>query len=149
MINKKINTKLILSGCLIVNDKRELLLLFRKDHKHYETPGGKINFEDCFNSENPTISDLAKTAERELHEELGDNIKVNTLKYFDKVEFNIPDGRSAIAHKFLTKIISGKPKITEPEIFTKFDYLPLDSLEKYPISPDLKLLLPKLKKIKL
>ena len=138
--------KIILSGCLIVNEKSEILLLYRKDHKHYETPGGKIISEECSNPENPSIEDLAKTAERELYEELGDNIKVEELKYFGKVEFKIPVGRIAIANKFLTSIESGKPRINEPKIFSKLEYLPIKNLEHYPISPDLKLLLPKLKK---
>ena len=149
MAHIKLDGKIILAGCLVISDKRELLLLFRKDHGHYETPGGKMDLQECSNPESPSISDLAKTAKRELHEELGDDIQVSDLEYFGCVEFKIPDGRLAIAHKFLTKIISGRPKINEPEIFTKFDYLPLDRLEVHPISPDLKLLLNKLKDIKL
>ncbi len=138
--------KLVLSGCLIINDKKEVLLLYRKDHKHYETPGGKVNLEECSNPNKPTLGDLKKAAERELYEELGENIKIEKLTYFDKVEFKIPDGRLAIANKFITRIKSGTPIVNEPNIFEKFDYLPIMQLEKYPLSPDLKLLLPKLKK---
>jgi len=36
------NKILILSGCLVINDKKEVLLLHRKDHNHYETPGEKL-----------------------------------------------------------------------------------------------------------
>jgi len=141
----KLNGRLILSGCLVINENKEILLLFKKDHKHYETPGGKVYLEECSNPENPTIADLAKTAEREVYEELGDEIKVSKLKYFGSVEFIILDGRLAIVHKFVAKIISGTPKLNEPHIFTKFDYLPINKIENYNISPDLKLLLPKLK----
>ena len=42
MTHLKINGVLILSGCLVVNENKELLLLYRKDHNHYETPGGKV-----------------------------------------------------------------------------------------------------------
>jgi len=136
---------LLLSGCLIVNDKKELLLLFRKDHKYYETPGGKVKSEECLDFNKPTINELAKTAERELFEELGNNIKIEPLKYFGNINFTIPDGRKAIANKFLTKIISGKPIINEPETFSKLDYLPIQNLEDYPISPDLKLFLKNIK----
>lgn len=145
MKNIKHNNKIILSACLVINEKKEILLLFRKDHKHYETPGGKVHLEECSNPRNPTIDDLAKTAERELYEELGDDIKVDKLKYLGKVEFTTPDGRLAIANKFLTRILYGKPRINEPEQFSKLDYLPIEKLEKYSISPDLKLFLPKLK----
>ena len=136
---------LILSGCLIVNDKKELLLLYRKDHKHYETPGGKVKAEECSNPNEPTLNDLARAAERELYEELGANIKIQKLSYFGNIKFTIPDGRLAIANKFVTKILSGTPKINEPELFERFDYLPISQLENYNLSPDLKLLLPQLK----
>lgn len=137
--------KIILSGCFIVNDKKEVLLLYRDDHKHYETPGGKVRLRECSNPENPTIEDLAKTAQREVYEELGDNIKLAELSYFGKVEFMIPDGRKSIANKFLTRIVSGKPRLNEPDKFSKMDYLPVDKLEEYPISPDLQLFLEELK----
>lgn len=139
--------RIILSGCLIVNDKKELLLLYRKDHKHYETPGGKVDEKECNNPQNPSLEELAKTAEREVYEELGNGIKIKELSYFGKVEFTIPDGRIAIANKFITRIVSGTPRINEPQTFSKLDYLPIQTLEVYPISPDLRLFLPKLKKI--
>ena len=31
-----------LSGCAIVNEQEELLLLWKKKHQHYEFPGGKV-----------------------------------------------------------------------------------------------------------
>ncbi len=142
-----VNERLILSGCLVLNDKKEILLLFREDHCHYETPGGKVRLSECKNPENPSVDDLSKAAERELYEELGNHINVEKLKYFDKAEFTIPDGRLAVANKFLTRIISGTPKINEPERFSKLEWLPLTTLEKYPISPDLRILLPMLKEL--
>ena len=137
--------RILLSGCLVINNKKEILLLYRTKHKHYETPGGKVDLEECSNKINPSKNDLAKTAERELYEELGKNIKIEKLKYFCKIKFTIPDGRKAVAYKFITKIVSGKPILNEPDIFSRFDYLPIENLEKYPISPDLKLILLKLK----
>lgn len=140
-----INGSMILSGCLIINNDGEVLLLYRKDHHHYETPGGKVNTKECKDPNNPSKEELAETAERELHEELGDDIRVSKLEYFGSVEFLVPDGRKAVANKFVTNILSGKPKVNEPDVFEKFDFLPVKRLEDYPISPDLKLLLPKLK----
>lgn len=133
--------KLILSGCVIINNKKEILLLFKKNHQHYETPGGKVE------KENPKEEDLLKEAEREAYEELGNNIKLDKLKYFKKIEFEIPDGRFAIGHHFITKIISGTPKVGEPEIFDHFKWIPIKDLEKHPIAPNVKLLLPELKQI--
>lgn len=143
---KQDHNKIILSGCFIIDDKKRILLLYRPDRNHYETPGGKVKPVECVNPKNPTINELVKTAKRELYEELGKEIKFDKLNYFGKVGFTAPDGRKITANKFLTKIISGKPIINEPEIFSKMDYLPVESLEDYPISPDLKLFLPKLKK---
>jgi 8-oxo-dGTP pyrophosphatase MutT (NUDIX family) len=135
--------KLVLSGCLIINDKREVLLLKRKDHNHYETPGGKVRLAEI--SKEITINDLSKTAERETYEELGRDIFLDKLVYFEKIEFKIPDGRNAIANKFLTKVIHGVPQVNEPERFSEIKWIPMERLNEEPISPDLKLLLPKIK----
>lgn len=145
MAHIEVKGRLILSGCLVINDKKEVLLLFRTKHRHYETPGGKVNTEECKNPSNPSEEDLAKTAEREAYEELGNGIRLAKLKYFGKAEFTIPDGRLAVANKFVTKIISGKPVLAEPELFSKFEWLPLEKLAEYSVSPDLKLLAPRLK----
>ena len=91
------------------------------------------------------MKDLAKTAERETYEELGEEIKLEELVFFDKVEFEIPDGRKAIANKFITRIISGMPKVNEPERFSEYKWIAIKDLENYPTSPDLKLLLEKIK----
>jgi 8-oxo-dGTP pyrophosphatase MutT (NUDIX family) len=147
MTYAQIEGKLVLSGCFIINDKKELLLLYRFDNNYYETPGGKVELSECENKIIPTIKDLEKTALREVFEELGKDIKLAKLNYFGNISFSIPNGKEAIANKFITKIISGNSKINEPKTFSKLDYLPINKLENYPISPDLKLFLPKLKEL--
>lgn len=137
--------RLILSGCLVLNDKKEVLLLFKKNHQHYETPGGKV--ENCKDPLNPAIEELKREAQRETFEELGNDIKISDLEYFGNISFTIPDGRLAIAHKFTTTILEGTPKNNEPEVFDHITWIPLETLEQYPISPDFKLLLPKLKEL--
>ena len=47
--------RIILSGCFIINENNELLLLHRKDHNHYETPGGKVDVGECIDSNNPVL----------------------------------------------------------------------------------------------
>ena len=136
--------KVVLVSNLVINDNNEVLLLFRKDHKHFETPGGKPKPEECKNPENPSIDELKKAAERELHEELGENVKVQGMELFESVNFTIPDGRKAVTHKFVTKI-SGRPVLNEPEQFSRIEWLPIERLEEFPVSPDLKILAPKLK----
>jgi len=136
--------RLILAGGVIVNDKKQILLLLKKSHNHYEMPGGKVNLEECEDSEEPSIEELSKAAEREVYEELG-SVELEKLKYFAKIEFTIPDGRKAIGYNFLTKIISGEPKINEPELFSDLNYFDISELEDLNIAPNLRLLLPKLR----
>ncbi|MCF7866896.1 NUDIX domain-containing protein [Candidatus Woesearchaeota archaeon] len=126
--------EIVLSGNIILNDDYRIYLLFRNKHAHYETPGGKLEENES----------LEETAKRELLEEVS-GINVISMDYFGSVAFLIPDGRKAIAHKFITKI-KGNPYPNE----TLFDkdkskWINLSDLEKEPISPDLKLFLPKLK----
>lgn len=58
MIHAYKENRIILSGCLILNDKEEILLLYRKDHKFYETPGGRVGLNECSNLEDPNLIDL-------------------------------------------------------------------------------------------
>ena len=125
--------ELILSRNIIINNSKEIYLLFRKKHNHYETPGGKVENDE----------DLKETARRELIEEVK-GIEIVSMEYFGKALFTIPDVRKALAYKFITKI-KGKP-VPNEKIFDvkKSKWLPFQELEKENISPDLKLFLPKL-----
>jgi len=38
--------KLILVSCIVVNSEKEILLLYKKKHNFYETPGGKVEEVD-------------------------------------------------------------------------------------------------------
>ena len=142
-----VRNKLILAGCLILNGYGELLLLCRHDSGHYETPGGKIEANETKNPDKPAIAELKIAALRELHEELGQGFICTEPEYFGKVDFKTRDGRDAIAHKFVTKIISGEPSINEPEIFSGMRWIKISELEKNVLSPDLILLLPKIRKL--
>ncbi|MBW2971036.1 NUDIX hydrolase [Candidatus Woesearchaeota archaeon] len=147
MNNLYVMGRRILAGCLVVDENNRILLLFRRDHKHYETPGGKVAVSDCLDPAKPKVDDFARAARRELFEELGNSIKVEPLCYLGCVDFKTPIGKPATSHKFLTKIFEGKPKINEPKQFSKLEYLPIKELQKYPISPDLRVLLPKLQSL--
>lgn len=137
---------IILSGNLIINsDNTRIYLLYRKDHRHYETPGGKVRPEECQNYSRPTRQELEKAAERELFEELSGIKRIISRRYFRAVKFNVPDGREAIAHKFIVRII-GEPRPNEDNFdLKKSRWLPIKTLEKYHLSPDLKMLLPAIK----
>lgn len=133
---------LILSGNLIINEKREIYLLYRNDHWFYETPGGKVMPQECVDYNAPTIEELEKVARRELLEEVGGIEKVVSMNYFKSIEFVTPDGREAIAHKFITRI-KGNPYPQERGFDKeKSRWIPLAELYRYPLSPDLSLLVP-------
>ncbi len=139
--------KLILSGCLLLNKKKEILLLKRKDHNHYETPGGKVEVTDIEKEDKKTIDlqALRKTAERELKEELGEDIEIDYLKFFSNVVFTTPDGSKAVANKFTVNLIKGEPKLNEPDLFSEIKWISIKDLETIELSPDLKLIIPLLK----
>lgn len=139
--------RLILSGAIITNSEKQILLLLKKTHNHYELPGGKVNLEECKDSANPTLEELSQNAEREAYEELGDDIVLDNLIYFAKIEFMIPDGRQGLGYNFTTRIISGKPRINEPDNFSDLKYFDIDELDNLNIAPNLRLLLPKLREL--
>ncbi|MFH1752088.1 MAG: NUDIX domain-containing protein [archaeon] len=130
--------QLVLTGVFIVNDEKELLLMFKKNHQHWENPGGKVHLNECDHHEK--IELLKKAALREAREEVG-KVKLSPLKFFARVEFTIPDGRKALSNKFTAKILEGKPKLMEPEVFEKIAWIPIKKLQNYSLDPTIKLLL--------
>lgn len=138
---------IILSGNLIISpDNSQIYLLYRKDHQVYETPGGKVKPEECVNYFRPTRQELEKVAKRELFEEVSGIERILSMRYFRKVNFYVPDGREAIAHKFIVRI-AGEPRPNEDNFdLKKSGWLPIRTLEKYQLSSDLKILSPAIKR---
>ncbi len=114
-----------LSGCVIINDKEELLVLFKKKHQHYEFPGGKVEEGET----------LEEAAIRECKEEL--NVDVNIKKYLDYETFEI-DNKKFQSHKFLATINNQTPEVNEPEKFEKIFWMPIKDYKKYPCAPNVK-----------
>jgi len=134
----------ILSGCIVLNEKKEIFLLWRNKHPWYETPGGKIDPEECFDVKNPTIPELQHAAIRELNEEVKGITCIREIKYFGSVNFQIPDKREATAHKFIV-YVEGNLSPNE-DIFDakKSRFFSISELKKQPLSRDLSLLLEKI-----
>ncbi|MFA7662352.1 MAG: NUDIX hydrolase [Patescibacteria group bacterium] len=115
-----------LSGCAIINDNAELLLLWKIKHGHYEFPGGKVESNET----------LEAAARRECLEELG--VEVDILNYLGFEDFEI-DGKSFSSHKFLGKIKDSQiPKVNEPDKFEKLFWLPIKNYQDYICAPNVK-----------
>lgn len=143
--SKKKHNAVMLSGSIILNDfDNRILLLYREEHGHYETPGGKVELKK---DEEINEKTLWKNAHRELLEELGEQIEVLDYEYFAHTSFKIPDGRDAVAHKFVIHI-DGTPRINEPNKFSQLDWIAIEDLHNHSLSPDLKIMLEKVKNIK-
>ncbi|MFH1771001.1 MAG: NUDIX domain-containing protein [archaeon] len=102
-----------ISGCRIEKDGK-LLLLHKIKWNHWELPGGKIE-----PGETPE-----QTAKREAEEETG--CKVEIIKYIGFVDFENYKGKKR-SHQFKAKIISGEPRVTEPNTFDNIDYIDLNN----------------------
>src|SRR6056297_2200458 len=97
--------KIQLSGCAIVNDKEEILVLWKKRRGHYEFPGGKVLPGET----------LKEAAKRECWEEIG--VEVSVLGYIGYEEFQVED-QNFQSHKYWGKIKNNQePKIGEPKKF--------------------------------
>jgi len=115
--------KVNLAGCVILKDKK-ILLLHRIKTDWYELPGGKID-------EGETAEIAAK---RELKEELLCDITI--LKEIGNMDFT--ESRYSMGYIwFLAKIIDGEPHIGEPDKFSEYKYVSLADLEEYTLSTNM------------
>lgn len=128
--------RLLLSGNILINENKEVFLLYKTKTNHLETPGGKVEEKDCVNIKNPTIEELMNAAERELKEELKGDYKIIHSEYLGKLNFETKDGIPATANKTI-RIITGKPEAAE-EIFDKqkSKFYKIEELKPEILSPD-------------
>lgn len=95
------------------------MLLHRNNgkHNHWEIPGGKID-----SGEN-----AKQTAVREIKEELG--VEVVIQERIGEKEFTAGD---QVLHYtwYSAKILSGQPKVTEPETFDDLGYFSTEQMYK-------------------
>lgn len=150
-MNDSENSLTQLAGCLIIED-RKLLLLYRVDEDHWEVPGGKVE-ED----ESPT-----EAAVREAKEEIG--VKVSLEKPFYSGEFQ-HNGKLFLWHGYLSEIQKGSPEIQDgdcscgesacssnhreccKENFSEKKWFTRTDLEEKDLAPNLKQVQPALRKI--
>ncbi|MBI2147945.1 NUDIX hydrolase [Candidatus Woesearchaeota archaeon] len=118
--------RIILSGCVILDGER-LLLLQKKEHGLYQFPGGKVEGGES----------LEQAAVREVKEEIGCDVAlIKDLGYHDFEDF----GKAYRSHKFLAKIKEGqKPRIAEPDKFSNMIWMPIRDYKQYKVAPNVKM----------
>jgi 8-oxo-dGTP diphosphatase len=109
-------------GALIINDKNEVLLLKRgKKSKNevgvWSKVGGTVEFGD-------TIED---TVVKEAKEEIDCDIEI--IQLINHINHIIPEEKQHwVSFNFLAKIVSGVPKIMEPEKCEEIKWFHIDNL---------------------
>lgn len=118
-----------LSGCAIINDKQEILLLWKNKRQHYELPGGKVE---------PGES-LTKTAQREAKEEIGADVQIKKLLKTEifQISGDVFESNIFLAHLKQNQI----PEIKENTVFDHYVWIPIKEFKQYTIAPNVKSLL--------
>ncbi|MBI2665256.1 NUDIX domain-containing protein [Candidatus Woesearchaeota archaeon] len=132
-------------GAFIVRENK-VLMLFRKEAKHYESVGGKVEPESCKNYEKPTELEFQQNLVREIKEEIGESVTVSSMHLLGEKKYINHKQREYTMRKYIV-IIQGQPIINEPAIFEKVEWLPVHKLESYPISSGSKPFVPLLKEM--
>ena len=96
-------------GLIIKNNKVLLVHNIKHNQLRIEPPGGKVESGEV----------LKEATVREIKEELGVGIRVKDL--FDHQEIDTPEGPFSI-YTYFCDIVSGSPKICEPEKISYFSW---------------------------
>ena len=107
-----------LAGCIIKDGQGRVLLLHRNNgkHEHWEIPGGKIDEGESAEA----------TAVREIKEEL--DVEVVVERKFGEKEFTMEDGQQMHHTWFNARIVSGEPKVAEPQTFDDLRYFSVEEM---------------------
>jgi ADP-ribose pyrophosphatase YjhB (NUDIX family) len=119
-------------GAAIFDASSRLLLIQRLSEPEAGTwglPGGKIDFGEP----------ARETARREILEELGIEIEVTGLACISEI-LDQGDGRHWVSPIFFARVVSGTPRLMEPEKHGGFGWYALDALPPQLTTPTLALL---------
>lgn len=119
-------------GAAIFDDEGRLLLIQRLTEPEsgaWGLPGGKIDFGEP----------ARETARREIAEELGIDIEVGKIACVSEI-IKGGDGRHWVSPIFFARIVSGEPRLMEPEKHGGFGWFSLDDLPGHLTTPTLALL---------
>jgi len=122
----------VVNSGLIIFNKNKILLVERKDKKHWELPGGKVKLIDAGKTKKEI---LRNAAIREVKEEV--NLKPKILERYSPfyIDFETPDKVKRRSYNFIS-ISTKEPKITEKKIFSNAKYIAVKDLEKYKLAPN-------------
>jgi 8-oxo-dGTP diphosphatase len=115
-------------GAVILNREGKFFLAKRgpkaqNEPGTWEFPGGAVDFGET----------LAQAVKREVKEEFGIHIK--PLKAMHPIDHLIPKEKQHwIAVGYIAKLISGKPKIIEPEKCTEIGWYSIKEIDKMKLS---------------
>jgi mutator protein MutT len=115
-------------GALIFNDKKEMLLALRgekakNERGTWEIPGGAVEFGET----------LQEGLKREIMEELG--IEIQPQEILHVCDHLLPEeGQHWVSPTYICTIISGEPKIKEPEKCAQIGWFSLEEARKLPLS---------------
>lgn len=114
------------AGCAIIEDGK-LLLLFKREHRHYEFPGGQVEPGET----------LEQAALRETKEEAGCEVEI--IKYFGYSDMT-PDPAGGAIYRgrvFLAKLKSGEAaKLADPAEHEKISWISLAEYREHPLAPN-------------
>lgn len=118
-----------LAGCIILDDKKRILLLHRNTDtkQQWEIPGGKLEPGET----------AEQAAIRELREELGVEIKI--ISKIGSQNF-VEEGLTIHYAWFYSQLVSGTPRLLEPHYFDAVRYFSISELkaEEEPLSLNVK-----------
>jgi mutator protein MutT len=109
-------------GAVLVDDQGRLFLARRgskakNERGLWEFPGGSVEFGER----------LADALRREMREEYGIEIEVGEL--LDVVDHILPDeGQHWVSPSYLCRILSGEPRILEPEKCSQIGWFKVDEV---------------------
>ena len=111
-------------GAIIVNDKNEVLLILHSKNSRsapscWSRPGGAVEFGES----------IKHAIKREIMEEIGVEIKlIDFLQLNENIDKK--NGFHWLAISYSAKIISGVPKVMEPNKHDAIKWFPIGSLPK-------------------
>lgn len=115
-------------GAVIQNEEGKVLLMLRgpqvrNEKGTWSIPGGGVDFGET----------RAEAIQREVKEELDCEIRV--LREIITVDHIIPtENQHWVTTHFICKVVSGHPKITEPDKCERIDWFSLKDMPKLPLA---------------